>query len=175
VEPDLLRRVAGAFPTGVTIVTAATRAGPHGCTANAFTCLSLEPPLVLVCLGRDSVTRLHLLEALAFAVNILPSSVEAQGLSRHFSGKGEGKFAQVGFRTGETGSPILDAAFAWLDCELEKTHEGGDHTIFVGRVVAADASPDDPIVFYRGNFTLLAPAIGGSPAGGYPCHAAPVD
>jgi flavin reductase (DIM6/NTAB) family NADH-FMN oxidoreductase RutF len=157
VEPELLRNVAGAFPTGVSIVTATTAGRPHGCTANAFTCLSLEPPLVLVCLGRDSTTRLQLLESRAFVVNVLPASAEAQRLSRLFAGKGNDKFSQVGFRPGVTGGPILEAALAWLDCALVTTYEGGDHTIFVGRVVAAETGASEPIVFYRGRFTSLAP------------------
>ena len=156
VSPTLLREVAGTFATGVTVVTTRTRSGLFGCTANAVTSLSLEPPLMLVCLDRSTKTHPRLLEARAFAINIIRAEPGAEELCLLFAGKSEDKFSGTSYRDGVTSSPILDAALAYLECELDGTYEGGDHTIFVGRVVAAERREGEPILFYRGRFTELA-------------------
>ena len=155
VSPERLRDVAGAFATGVTVVTTRVDSRLFGCTANAVTSLSLEPPLMLVCLDRSTKTHPRLLEAHAFAINIIASRPGCEHLCRLFAGKSENKFEHVGYRSGVTGAPILDAALGWLECELDGTYEGGDHTIFVGRVVAAERGDGDPILFYRGRFLAL--------------------
>ena len=155
VPPALLRDVAGTFATGVTVVTTRTPSGLFGCTANAVTSLSLDPPLMLVCLDRSTKTHPRLLEARAFAINIIRAAPGAEELCLLFAGKSADKFSRTAYRDGTTGSPILDAALAFLECELDGTYEGGDHTIFIGRVVAAQRREGDPIVFYRGRFTGL--------------------
>jgi flavin reductase (DIM6/NTAB) family NADH-FMN oxidoreductase RutF len=160
VDGGLLREVAGCFATGVTIVTTQAGSRLFGCTANAVTSLSLEPPLMLVCLDRSTNTHPHLLEARAFAINVIRQENGAEDLCRLFAGKAEDKFAGVDWRPGVTGSPILTASLAHLECELDATYEGGDHTIFVGRVVAAERGDGEPIVFYRGRFTTLLPPPG---------------
>jgi 4-nitrophenol 2-monooxygenase / 4-nitrocatechol 4-monooxygenase, reductase component len=157
VEGGRLREVAGTFATGVTIVTTQTGSRLFGCTANAVTSLSLDPPLMLVCLDRSTNTHPHLLEARAFAINVIRQEEGAEELCRLFAGKAQDKFADVDWRPGVTGSPILHASLAHLECELDATYEGGDHTIFVGRVVAAERGEGEPIVFYRGSFTTLEP------------------
>ena len=156
VSPALLREVAGTFATGVTVVTTRTPSGLFGCTANAVTSLSLDPPLMLVCLDRSTKTHPRLLEARAFAINIIRAAPGAEELCLLFAGKSEDKFAHVEWREGITGSPLLAASLSHLECELDDTYEGGDHTIFIGRVVAAERGDGDPIVFYRGRFTRLA-------------------
>ena len=156
VPGDLLRDVAGTFATGVTVVTTRTDAGLFGCTANAVTSLSLEPPLMLVCLDRSTKTHPRLLDSRAFAINIIRTGPGSEELVRLFAGKSEDKFAHVEWREGITGSPLLAASLSHLECELDDTYEGGDHTIFIGRVVAAERGDGDPIVFYRGRFTRLA-------------------
>ena len=155
VDGRLLRDVAGTFATGVTVVTTRTDAGLFGCTANAVTSLSLDPPLMLVCLDRSTNTHPQLLDARAFTINIVRSEPGAEELCRTFAGKGEDKFAGVEWREGITGCPLLAAALAYLECELDGTYEGGDHTIFVGRVVAAEVRDGEPLLFYRGRFTQL--------------------
>lgn len=156
VDGELLREVAGTFATGVTVVTTRTASGLFGCTANAVTSLSLDPPLMLVCLDRSTKTHPRLLEARSFAINIVRLEEGSEELCRLFAGKSERKFDGVAWRDGVTGSPVLEAALAHLECELEDTYEGGDHTIFIGRVVAAERRDGEPIVFYRGRFTRLA-------------------
>ena len=155
VGSDVLRDVAGTFATGVTVVTTRSDAGLFGCTANAVTSLSLDPPLMLVCLDRSTNTHPQLLDARAFAINIIRGEKGAEELCRLFAGKSEGKFSDVGWRPGITGCPILEGVLSYLECELDGTYEGGDHTIFTGRVVAAERFEGDPLVFYRGRFTRL--------------------
>jgi flavin reductase (DIM6/NTAB) family NADH-FMN oxidoreductase RutF len=156
IEPDLLRAVAGTFATGVTVVTTRSAAGLFGCTANAVTSLSLDPPLMLVCLDRSTNTHPQLLEARAFAINVIRYQAGAELLCRQFAGKAEDKFRGIAWRPGVTGCPILAASLSYLECELDGTYDGGDHTIFTGRVVRAEHFEGEPIVFYRGRFTRLS-------------------
>lgn len=158
VSPTALREVAGAFATGVTVITTRVGSRLFGCTANAVTSLSLDPPLMLACLDRSTKTRPRLLEAGAFTINIIRAQDGSEELCRVFAGKSEDKFAGTRYRSGITGAPILEAALAWLECELESTYEGGDHTIFIGRVVAAEQTEGEPILFYRGRFVALGEA-----------------
>lgn len=146
------RKVMARFPTGVTVVTARAGEGaPMGLTVNAFTSVSLEPPLVLVCIDRGSGSHDGILSAGSFAVNVLSS---AQGaVARRFAADpAAGRFDQVAWRVGPGGAPILDGVVAWLSCAVEATHPGGDHTILVGRVQAADAGSGEALAFYRGVF-----------------------
>jgi flavin reductase (DIM6/NTAB) family NADH-FMN oxidoreductase RutF len=152
-EASEFRRVMGHFPSGVTIVT--TRLGDGracGLTVNAFCSLSLEPPLVLVCVERDAESHACISAAGYFAVNVL-SGDGGESLSRRFATFGvEDKFDGVAFRVGGTGAPLLDAALAWVDCRVHASYPGGDHTIFVGEVVAAEAVDGSPLVYYRGGY-----------------------
>ena len=155
VSPERLREVAGAFVTGVTIVTTSADDGQFGCTANAVASLSLEPPLMLVCLDRAAGTHPRMLAARTFVINVLGGGAENEALCRQFAARRDDKFAGVPFRPGATGAPILDAALAWLECELDRTYEGGDHTIFVGRVIDAAVGEGEPLIFHRGRFSTL--------------------
>jgi flavin reductase (DIM6/NTAB) family NADH-FMN oxidoreductase RutF len=155
ISPEQLREAAGAFVTGVTIVTTSADDGQFGCTANAVASLSLEPPLMLVCLDRAANTHPRMLEATTFVINVIRAGAENEQLARLFASKRDDKFADVPFRQGLGGAPILDAALAWLECELDRTYEGGDHTIFVGRVIDAAAEDGDPLIFHRGRFSGL--------------------
>lgn len=155
-SPDL-RRALGAFATGVTIVT--TRAGEtiHGLTANSFTSVSLEPPLVLVCVDKRAQSHDLIRTAHCFAINIL--SAEQRALSEKFAqNKLEGKerFANVHFTQARTGAPILANVLSWLDCKLVAAHESGDHTIFVGEIVALGHGEEAaPLLYYRGQYRNL--------------------
>ncbi len=155
VSPERLREAAGALVTGVTIVTTSADDGQFGCTANAVASLSLEPPLMLVCLDRAANTHPRMMEATTFAINVIRAGAQNEQLVRLFASKHDDKFAGVPFRAGLAGAPILDAALAWLECELDRTYEGGDHTIFVGRVIDAAAGDGVPLVFHRGRFSAL--------------------
>ena len=155
VSAETLRRVAGTFATGVTAITALANDGPRGCAANAVTSLSLDPPLMLVCLERTSSTHASLKAAGAFAINILDQSAESRALCRLFASRSEDKFAGVAFARGKTGAPLLALATGWLECELVDSHESGDHTIFIGRVLAAGDAGRPPLVYFRGEFASL--------------------
>ena len=155
VSPERLREVAGAFVTGVTIFTTSAEDGFFGCTANAVASLSLEPPLMLVCLDRAANTHPRMLAARTFAINIIRSGDENVELCRSFAAKADDKFVGVPHRLGTTGTPLLEAALATLECELERTYEGGDHTIFIGRVVDAAVGEGEPLIFHRGRFSGL--------------------
>ena len=150
-EPEF-RRVLGHWPTGVAVVTARTRDGsPRGLTANAITSVSLDPLLVLVCVALDAETHAAIEATAGFAINMLPAAGER--LARRFADDGrEDKFDGLGHRTEVTGAPILEDALGWLDCRLRAAHAGGDHTIFVGEVLAGDARDGEPLLFYRGGY-----------------------
>ena len=145
------RDVVGTFPTGVTVVTAP---GPAGLTTNAFSSVSLDPPLVLVCFDNGSRTLPAVRECGRFAVNVLRAGQEE--LAAVFASKAiaEEKFAAV-THTVEHGVPVLDDALAWLACELVELVEAGDHTIGIGRVTALEASEGEPLLFFRGEYGTL--------------------
>jgi flavin reductase (DIM6/NTAB) family NADH-FMN oxidoreductase RutF len=139
------------------VVSARSPAGrPYGLTANAVSSLSLDPPLVLVCVERSSDTHSCIIEAGAFALSMLCQDQER--LARRFASyEVANKFEGVAYRAELTGSPVLEDALAWLDCRLWRTYEGGDHTIFVGEIVAGDAREGAPLAYYRSGFVRLTP------------------
>jgi len=154
------RKTLGAFATGVTVVTTSGEEHAYGMTANAFSSLSLDPPLVLVCIrsgaeGMDRITRNQV-----FAVNILAAHQEP--ISRYFASKtrprGRDAFRDVSHRVGVTGSPIIDDVVAALDCRLYSVQEAGDHHILVGEVLALEVSDGvEPLVFHGGRYRVVQP------------------
>ncbi|WP_213451356.1 flavin reductase family protein [Rhizomonospora bruguierae] len=157
-DPLLLRRTLGLFATGVTVVTVAGTE-PHGMTANSFTAVSLDPPLILVCVRRDTVMHDRLLSADAFGISVLAAHQEA--VARHFANPrrplGHRQFDPVDwFPGGFGGAPLLADAAALLECELWRTYDGGDHSIVVGRLVRFDREPDaEVLLFLNGRFRQL--------------------
>lgn len=148
------RRVMGMFATGVTVVTTLTQEGrPHGLTANAFMSVSLDPPLVLVSIDKKTETHAHLRAAGRFCVNVLRETHKE--LSDKFASKSPDKFEGVAYRTEATGSPVLEDALAWIDCEVAQAYEGGDHTLFLGKVVALGRSEGSPLLFFAGKYHRL--------------------
>ncbi len=155
---DELRRVMGRFATGVTIVTSRLGEELHGMTANAVTSVSLDPPLLLVCVDRSADSHDIIERSGIFAVSILARGQEA--LSDHFAIK-EGDVAHrlddVPHHTRSTGAPIIDGSLAYLDCRVVERYAGGDHTIYLGEVVDAGTLNDgEPLIFYQGRYTELA-------------------
>ena len=151
VGPDRFRAVMGRFPTGVTVVTAMGPDGPVGMTANAVTSLSLDPLLLLVCFDRGART-LPVVEAAGhFGVNVLALGQEE--LARRFASKApeEEKFEGVAY-TVDAGVPVLEGAHAWLGCHLERLVEGGDHTIGIGAVHAAEVGVGEALAWYAGSY-----------------------
>jgi flavin reductase (DIM6/NTAB) family NADH-FMN oxidoreductase RutF len=151
---NTLRDVLGKFVTGVTVVTAGGPSGPVGITANSFTSVSLDPALVLFCLHRSSRVRETFDTSRSFAVNILAGHQEA--LSRRFSSPVQRRTEGVEFTRGATGAPILAQALAYLDCELHRQIDAGDHVIVLGEVKAWHIqSTAAPLAFYGGRYREL--------------------
>jgi flavin reductase (DIM6/NTAB) family NADH-FMN oxidoreductase RutF len=152
--PADFRHVLGHFATGVTVVTTTDTDGrPTGLTASAFTSVSLEPPLVLVCVDHKSQTYPALLERGRFAVNIL--TADQQDVSRRFASTRLDKFDTIPHQVSDRGLPLIDGALACLECTTVSTHVEGDHTIFVGAVERAGVGAGEPLVYYRGHYEQL--------------------
>ncbi len=151
IDPRALRNAFGTFMTGVTVVTAHDADGnPLGFTANSFTSVSMDPPLVLVCLANSSQNYDALTQADGFAINIL--SEHQKDVSNTFARPVDDRFACVDWRTGPHGSPVFDGVSAWFDCSMHKTVEAGDHVILIGQVQAYDTSPTPGLGYARGAY-----------------------
>lgn len=148
------RSVLSRFASGVTIVTAVDASGAdHGITVSAFCSLSLEPPLVLVCIDRAAVMHGILESCDAFAVSVLAAGQEE--LARKFADPDNDRFEGTSFVRGANGSAVLTGVAAHLECAIVSRFEGGDHTIFVGRVETAESSDEPPLLYYRGGYATL--------------------
>ncbi len=154
-EAAEFRRVLGHFATGVTVVTSMDPEGrANGLTASAVASVSLEPPLVLVCVDHAADTHGAIERSGSFAINVLAEDAEA--LARRFADyPAEEKFDGIAWDRAVTGAPVLERALAWVDCELRHSHDGGDHTIYVGEVVAGDAVEGSPLLYFRGGYGRL--------------------
>ncbi len=154
-DPRTLRDAMGCFATGITIVTALDPAGtPVGLTANSFTSVSLDPPLLLVCIANTAGTAPTLRGAAHFGVNVL--QIGQQPTSNRFAAKGEDRFANQPWAPGQTGVPLLGGSLVSFECQRESLHEAGDHFILVGRVVRAQFEPHrDPLLYFRGKYRRL--------------------
>lgn len=154
-DPRTLRDAMGCFATGVTIVTALDAVGtPVGLTANSFTSVSLDPPLLLVCIANSAGTGPALREAAHFGVNVL--QIGQQPASNRFATRGEDRFANLPWAPGQTGVPLLASSLVSFECQRESVHEAGDHYILVGRVVRAQFEPHrDPLLYFRGKYRRL--------------------
>lgn len=166
IEKGFFRQVMGHFATGVTVVTTSSKGVLAGITVNAFCSVSLNPPLVLICIDLTSTTLPILRESKSFAVNIL--TAEQEHLSSGFATPNKERFenfCNATYHTAATGAPILDNALAFIDAHIVDEYPGGDHTIFIGQVEAlgtashmafASTSEEEPItgVSNRQNGTL---------------------
>jgi flavin reductase (DIM6/NTAB) family NADH-FMN oxidoreductase RutF len=180
VDPDLYRDVVGRFVTGVTVVTSIDdregAAHPWGTTVNAFSSVSLDPPLVLVCIGRERSIHPVIAHSGRFAVNILGE--ESQALSDCFAGAPAAgpkeAFCDAEYRLGASGLPLLEASLAHLECVVQRTLPAGDHTIYLARVVGLDRSEIHPLplLYYRGRYLRIeraaSAALQGKPDERYP-------
>jgi flavin reductase (DIM6/NTAB) family NADH-FMN oxidoreductase RutF len=153
-DPESFRRALGAYPTGVTVVTAIGPNGPSGATANAVNSLSLEPPMMLACLDRDSRTLTSVRAAGRFGVSSLAAGQE--GLARRFARKDPELSKWEGVEWSESaGCPRLPDALMWVACELRDLIDGGDHLILTGNVLEADSREGRPLIFHRGEYRDL--------------------
>jgi flavin reductase (DIM6/NTAB) family NADH-FMN oxidoreductase RutF len=158
--PASLREVMGKLPTGVTVLTTGGERG-HGMTANAFCSVSLDPPLALCCVARPARIHESILSTRSFGVSLL--AADQQHLARYFADRtrpqGMAQFDGVDWVPGpRTGAPLLVGALAWVECGLAEVYHGGDHSIFLGRVLTSSRGTDkDALLFFSGAFHRLAP------------------
>ncbi|HEY6762284.1 MAG TPA: flavin reductase [Baekduia sp.] len=145
------RQVLGHYPTGVCVVTAMADGRPAGMAVGSFTSVSLDPPLVAFLPDRSSTSFPKIREARSFCVNVL--GADQEGVCRALAAKGEDKFRDVAWAPGPSGSPVLDGAVAWIDCDLESVADAGDHYIVLGRVRALDVHHGSlPLLFFKGGY-----------------------
>jgi flavin reductase (DIM6/NTAB) family NADH-FMN oxidoreductase RutF len=155
-DPRLLRQALGRFATGVTVITTRTADAKYeGLTANSFSAVSLDPPLVLWCLRLTAPSLESFRQSGHFAVNVLSRAQSA--LSRHFATPLHDKFEAIAFTPGVGGCPTLEASLAIFECRTESMIEGGDHIIFIGRVIRAHFREGEPLIFARGQYGTHAP------------------
>jgi flavin reductase (DIM6/NTAB) family NADH-FMN oxidoreductase RutF len=149
-----LRRVMGHFATGVSVITTRDVDGKaYGLTANALCSVSLDPPLLLVCIDKGAESHSAFERAGVFAVNIL--GLGHQDLSRRFAVSGGDKFVDVAHRAGATGAPLLEGVLGTVECRIVAVHDAGDHTIYIGEVEHLTGSGGDPLLFFRGKYRRL--------------------
>jgi 3-hydroxy-9,10-secoandrosta-1,3,5(10)-triene-9,17-dione monooxygenase reductase component len=161
-DPQRFRQVLGHFATGVTVITGIDDGEPVGFACQAFTALSLEPPLVLFCPSRTSTSWPRILRAGDICVNVLAADQSA--LARKFGVSGPDKFGGVATIPAPNGAPILRGVLTWAACTVETVHEAGDHFVVIARVrELGECVAGDPLLFYRGRFTLTADAGEGPP------------
>lgn len=162
VDSATFRSVMGAVPTGVTVLTIVDRAGrDHGMTVGAFCSLSLDPPLVLACIGDDATIADEMRQATQFGISVLAADQES--LSRRFADRESRGFDGVAHTRGPGGTILLDGAVARMECRITARHRGGDHTIIVGEIVHAAAAEGAPLVHHRGAYARLQPADRNTP------------
>jgi len=148
------RKALGAFMTGVTVVTTMSSDGtPRGITANSFTSVSLQPPLILVCLAHSAASHHVFTATEAFAVSIL--NKEQRAISAKFASSRSDKFVGTEWHRAITGSPIIQSSGAWLDCVKHDAIDAGDHTILIGRVVGFGHRPSMPLGYFGGQYVSL--------------------
>jgi len=149
------RQACSRFATGVTIASVLDSSGtPHGLTVNSFSSVSLEPPLVLICLGH-AVTMIDAFRsARYFGLSVLADS--QRELSERFARKGHDRFNGAAWHSGETGVPLLDNVLAEIECAVHHRFTAGDHDIFVGEMLAARVSDGEPLIYYASRYRRLA-------------------
>jgi flavin reductase (DIM6/NTAB) family NADH-FMN oxidoreductase RutF len=156
VDPRAFRDVMGVFATGVAVITTEADGEPQGMTVNSLTSLSLDPPLLLVCLTRESRTGAAVTARGAFVVNLLGR--RQRHLSDRFARPGEEHFANLATAITADGLPALADCPGRIECTVDTVHPGGDHIIVVGRVRACRATSASPLLFYRGRYHRLGGA-----------------
>jgi len=155
VDRTAFRGALSRFASGVTVVTTVVDGVDHAMTASAFTSVSLEPPLVLVCVDHKNRFHQAVTAAPAWGISILSEAGRKDSAWFAHSGRPlDSQFDRVAYHRGSTGVPLLDNSLSWLECETTEFMLSGDHTILVGRVVDAHVNdaPDDPLLYYRSHY-----------------------
>ncbi len=154
VSSEEFRAALSRFASGVTVVTSADSEGrPHGITVSAFCSVSLDPPLVLVCIEKLAGSHASLSESGRFSVNLLASG--QQWISERFASLESDKFRDVPTATGLYGLPLIEGCLASLECELRQAVDAGDHSVFIGEVMFARGDGDDPLLYFLGGYRSL--------------------
>ena len=161
-NPTEFRKAMGAFATGVTIITVDLDDEVHGMTANAFTSVSLDPMLVLVCVDHSTRTHAHLHAKKRFGINVL--CADQMAISEYYARperSHEHAEAEAGARFDRTrhGTPMLDGALAFLECRLESVQEAGDHSIFIAQVEDVVVREGDPLLFFRSVYRKIGEQV----------------
>lgn len=159
VDAPTFKMVMAQWASGVTVVTSVVDGQWVGITASSLTSVSLEPPRILICVGKRLYTHQVITRSGVFAVNVLSANQAEWGM--RFAGmipELTDRFAGIEVRLAETGAPILPDVLGWLDCRVAHAYDGGDHTIFVGDVLAAGASEcEDPVLYFKRHWRQLDP------------------
>ena len=159
-DPRELRNELGRFPTGVTVITTCPPGGKReGLTANSFSALSLDPPLVLWSIGRKSASIASFVESGHFAINVLRAG--QSDISHRFATPSADKFEGLVVGVGVGNSPLLPGVLASFECKVESTIEGGDHLLFVGRVHKISYGDGEPLIFNAGRYATAQPLHAG--------------
>jgi flavin reductase (DIM6/NTAB) family NADH-FMN oxidoreductase RutF len=147
-DKESFRKILSHFAAGVTVVTTVDQERrPHGLTATAFSSVSLDPPLVLVCVDKQAETYPQFEPAGVFAVNFL--ALEQRDLSQRFAKHGGDKFSGIGWRSGALGAPVLEGTIGHVECRIRHWYDAGDHTIMVGQIESGDALDGEPLLHFR--------------------------
>lgn len=154
IDPDAFRSLLGRFASGITVVTTVDETGRDvGMTVSAFSSVSLDPPLVVICVARDASVFSELTAAHYVVVNIL--AAEQESLSRRFAGPVSDRFDGLGYSRAKTGAPILDDVLAWCECRVVHRHEAGDHLLLVAEAERGAVRDHKPLLHYRGGYAQL--------------------
>lgn len=154
VSKEEFRRALGLFASGVCVVTTRDASGRlHGITVSAFCSVSLEPPLISVCIEKNTGSHQAFTESAAFVVNIL--NANQQHVSDRFAARIADKFEGVAYSAGVNDLPVLDGALANLECVLKHSFDAGDHTIFVGQIEKSTVSEREPLVYFQGSYRAI--------------------
>jgi flavin reductase (DIM6/NTAB) family NADH-FMN oxidoreductase RutF len=154
VTSEEFRHACGRFATGITIASVLDAGGaPHGLTVSSFASVSLDPPLILICLGHDVSVIDHFRASNNFGINVLTES--QRDLSDRFARKGQDRFDGLEWQAGETGVPLLTGVLAALECRTSHRYAAGDHDIFVGEMLAARVADGKPLIYFASRYRGL--------------------
>ncbi|MFP5225260.1 MAG: flavin reductase family protein [Actinomycetota bacterium] len=149
--PERLKGVMRRFAAGVTVITSMNAdGGPAGMTATAFTSVSIDPPMVLVCANAESRTSAAIAEHGSFAVNLL--AADDRPLAELFASRAADKFAEIDWTLEDPGVPVLAAALASVRCRVARTVQAGTHLVYIGEVVGADSTDGEPLIYLDGDY-----------------------
>jgi flavin reductase ActVB len=158
VDAATFRKALACFPSGIVVISVQDAAGiDHGMTVSAFCSVSLDPPLVLTCIGHNATIAHAVAEASAFGASVLSDS--QAGVSRRFAAPGADRFERASILRGVLGVALLPDALAHIECRIVARHEAGDHTIVVGEVVHAVAHTGTPLAYFGGEYARLSNAV----------------